>query len=256
MQIIAIANQKGGVGKTATTHALAVVLSERRRVLMIDADPQSSLSQACGVADTDGQSLAEVLGGAAAGDLTLSQVVRPLGDNLFLAPGDIALASVELGLVSRMGREGVLSRALRGVEARYDLALIDCPPSLGLLSINALTAADGVLIPTQPEIMGLRGLSLFLESVERVRQSLNEGLEVIGILPTFFDARLIHHQDALETIQRADLPLLDVTIGRSIRVAEAANEGESVVTYEPSNKRASEYRALGEEIERWLSARA
>ncbi len=255
MKTVAIANQKGGTGKSATTHALGAVLAAeyQRRVLMVDIDPQSSLTEACASADTSGVSLAEVLGGATPGTLTLKKIILELSDNLYLAPADLALAATELGLVSRMGRENVLKKALASVGDTFDVALIDCPPSLSLLTVNALTAADAVLIPTQPQAVDLRGLRLFLSTLNNIRQELNPELETLGILPTFFDSRLTHHKEAIGAMERAGLPLMGVRIGRSVRVAEAAANGETVVTFEPKNPQAQAYRELAEEINQWLS---
>lgn len=255
MRTIAIANQKGGTGKSATTHALGAVLAvdHQRRVLLVDIDPQSSLTEACASVDTSGASLAEVLGGATPGTLTLKKIILELSDNLYLAPADLALAATELGLVSRMGRENVLKKALASVGDTFDVALIDCPPSLSLLTVNALTAADAVLIPTQPQAVDLRGLRLFLDTLDNIRQELNPDLETLGILPTFFDRRLTHHKEAIAAMERASLPVMRVRIGRSVRVAEAAASGETVVTYEPNNPQALAYRELAEEINQWLS---
>jgi chromosome partitioning protein len=255
MKTIAIANQKGGTGKSATTHALGAVLAATygRRVLMVDSDPQSSLTEACATVDATGASLAEVLGGATPGALRLQDVLVELGDDLYLAPADLALAATELGLSSRMGRENVLKKALAPLDAYFDVALIDCPPSLSLLTVNALTAADAVLIPTQPQAVDLRGLSLFLSTLDNIRQELNPELETLGILPTFFDRRLNHHREAIEAMERAGLPVLAVRIGRSVRVAEAAASGETVVTFEPNNPQAQAYRELAEVIDQWLS---
>ena len=257
MYTIAIANHKGGVGKSATAQALGVILSQEhaRRVLLVDLDPQGSLTAACGV-DGTAHNLADVLGGSTPGAVHLVDVLTELGPGLTLAPADIALATTELGLVSRMGRENTLKRALATVATAFDVCLLDCPPSLGLLTVNALTAAQAVLIPTQPQITDLRGLSLFLASLERVREALNPELATLGIVATFYDGRLVHHRDALETMRGAGLPLLPVTVGRSVRVAEAAIQGESVVTYDRSNKRAAEYRQLGEVVEQWLQEHA
>jgi chromosome partitioning protein len=257
MYTIAIANHKGGVGKSVTAQALGVILSQEhgRRVLLVDLDPQGSLTAACGASGAE-RSMADVLGGAAPGTLALGDVLAELGPGLALATADIALATSELGLVSRMGRENTLKRALGTVAGRFDVCLLDCPPSLGLLTVNALTAADAVLIPTQPQITDLRGLSLFLDSLGRVREALNPELATLGIVATFYDARLVHHRDALETMRRAGLPLLGVTVGRSVRVAEAAIQGESVVTYDKAGKRTAEYRQLGEVIAQWLQEHA
>lgn len=250
MKTLAIATMKGGVGKTATVHALGETLARKhlRRVLLVDVDPQSSLSMACGVA-AEGASLAEVLDGS----LQLAEVLRVLGPGLDLAPADIALARTELRLAGEYGRENVLKRTLAAVAGDYDLAIVDCPPSLGLLTVNALNAADAVLVPTQPQVTDLRGLRLFLDTIEETRAKLNERLKVLGILPTFYDARLLHHQSAMEAMRNAGLPLLPVAIGRTVRIAEAAAEGESVVTFEPENKQAKAYEELGGIVDRWLN---
>ena len=257
MVILTVANHKGGVGKTATVHALGVVLADLgRRVLMVDCDPQASLSGACGVLDAEGQSLAEVIGGTLPGSVAMADVLQDLGGGLRLCPSDLALAGSELGLTSRMGREAVIARALAGVAGDYDVCLLDCPPSLGLLTIGALTAAEAVLIPTQAEIMALRGLRLFLQSVDQVRTALNPGLQVLGVLVTFYDGRLVHHRQGLEAMQAGGLPVLPVQIGRSVRVAEAAALGQSVVTFERRNPQAEAYRELGGVVDAWLNDRS
>lgn len=255
MKTIAIANHKGGVGKTATTHALGTGLARLgRRVLLVDVDPQSSLTNACGVQSADGESLADVLGGAEPGPLQLPQILLDVGDGLplHLAPGDIDLSPNELGMVQRLGRENILANALQAVESVYDVCLIDCPPALSILTVNALNAADAVLIPTQPQISDLRGLRLFLDTVYRIRQDINPRLEILGVLVTFVDDRLIHHNDALNVMRESDLPLLQTQIGRSVRVAEAAAAGESIITYDEANKQAANYLALAEEVDTWL----
>jgi chromosome partitioning protein len=258
MRIISISNHKGGVGKTATAHALGYALAwEGLRVLLVDVDPQASLTQACGVTDAGGSSLAEAIGGAAPGRLRLADALRPMGDNApVLAPADIALAACELGLSQRMGRERVLSKILEPLAPRFDICLIDCPPSLGLLTVNALAAAGGVICPTQPQAADLRGLRLFLETLDLIRAELNPALDLIGILATFYDGRLNHHRAALEAMQRAGLPVLPVTIGRSVRVAEAAGAGMAISTYAPENPRAGEYKELAELVREWLRKRA
>jgi chromosome partitioning protein len=253
MQTIAIANHKGGVGKTATAHSLGVGLAGLgRRVLLVDIDPQSSLTMACGVIDAADKSLSVVLGGAAPGRLPLADILIPLGDGLTLAPADIALAAGELGMVQRLGRETLLKNALASVNGRFDVVLIDCPPSLGILTVNALQAATAVIITTQPQASDLRGLALFLETLGQVRAGINPGLTVAGIVVTFADGRLIHHQDAIATMQRQGLPLFQTVIGRSVRVAEAAAAGESIITYDPDNPQAENYKQLSREVDKWL----
>lgn len=250
MKTLAIATMKGGVGKTATAHALGAVLANdyRRRVLLVDADPQCSLTLACSVA-AEGRSLAEVLDGS----LSLDNVLVEIGPGLHLAPSDIALAQTELRLVAEIGRENALKRALAPIRNRFDICLIDCPPSLGILTVNALNAATAVLVPTQPQVADLRGVRLFLDTVEQVRARLNDELDILGILPTFYDERLLHHQSAIRAMRDAGLPLLPVAIGRTIRIAEAAAEGESVTTFEPGNKQALAYQELGGIVEQWLN---
>ena len=251
MQIIAIANHKGGVGKTATTHALGAGLADSgQRVLMIDLDPQASLSGACGMPGID-PSLADVLGGSEKGAVKMPAIIKRVSDNLSLAPSDLSLAGTERGLYQRLGRENVLKRALETVSASFDVCIIDTPPSLSLLTVNALNAADGVICPTQPSAADLRGLKMFFSTLDDM-QELNPALEVIGILPTFYDGRLNHHTAAIETLTAAGLPVLSSRIGRSVRVQEAAGHAESITKYDPTNKRAKEYNQLTEEIIQWL----
>jgi len=250
---ISIANMKGGVGKTATAHALGVLLSEHRRVLLVDADPQSSLTAACGIKDAEGHSLAEVIGLTQPGTVTLSDICRELTPTLHIAPSDIALAQCELALTVRLGREQVLSRILATIEGKYDLVIIDCPPSLSLLTVNALVASNGVLIPTQPQITDLRALRLFFASVANVKTALNPELQIVGVLPTFYNAQYNHHQEALAAMRQAGFPVLPLQIGRSVRVAEAAGAGLSIVTYDPTNPQALAYREIARVIESWLN---
>lgn len=255
MRTIAVANQKGGCGKTATVHALGAVLSgQGYRTLLIDADPQGTLTQACGVEDTAGRSLSEVMGDTEPGEMGLAEVIRPLGPGLSLAPSDVALATSELGLFLRMGRELQLKEALSAVAGDYNVCLIDCPPSLGLLVVNALAAADGVLIPVIPQEADLRGLRLFLATLDRIRKGINRNLDTVGIVPTFYDGRMVHHRSAVEAMEAAGLPVLPVRVGRSVRVAEAVANGRSIVTHAPLNPRATEYAELGQEVIRWLEA--
>lgn len=252
MIVLAVANQKGGSAKTTTTHSLGVVLAGLGwRVLLVDVDPQSSLTGACGVSDAQGASLAEVIGGAVLGSVAMGDVLQELQPGLSLVPSDVMLASVELGLVSRIGRENVLGRALATVAESFDVALLDCPPSLGLLTVNALTAADGVIIPTMGEAVALRALRLFLATLGDVRQALNGDLETLGVVLTFYDGRLRLHQQGLEAIENAGLPVLG-TVGRSVRVAEASAVGETVLTFAPKNPQAQAYQDLGEVVDRWL----
>ena len=248
MQVISISNQKGGCGKTATAQNMGALLSNSRRVLLIDTDPQSSLTDATLASRPAGATLADVLRGT-----KIADAINQIHKNLDIVPADISLASVELELVSKIGRENILRRALAGLD--YDLAIIDCPPSLSLLTLNALTAARGVLIPTQPQAQDLRGLALFMDTIKQIREVLNPALEVIGILPTFFDGRLNHHRQALETMSAAGLPVMDVYIKRSVRIAEAAGLSKSLQEYDPSNPQGESYKKLSEVIIQWLLAK-
>lgn len=254
MKTIVIANHKGGVGKTATTHALGTGLSMAGfRTLMVDLDPQASLTGACAV-NAPGESMAEVMGNTQEGTLALPDILIDVGDGrpLHLAPSDILLAQYEPGLFMRRGRENILVNALTPAQSVYDVCLIDCPPAQGLLVVNALRAADAVIVPTQPQISDLRGLSLFLGTIEQVRQELNPLLEILGVLVTFYDGRTLHHRDAVQTMETQGVPLLQARIGRSIRVAEAATSGTSIIDYDPENPQAENYLALSEEVATWL----
>jgi chromosome partitioning protein len=250
MITIAIANQKGGVSKTHTTHALGEALAQLgEQVLLVDVDPQSSLTTACGVLATD-HSLAQVL----SNDTEIGAVLRPVGEFLTLAPSDIALANTELDLVNRMGRENELIRALKPIANQFDVCLIDTAPSLGLLAVNALNAADGALVPTLPQVQDLRGLGLFLQTLNRIRDRLNPELETVGILVTMFDGRLVHHNDAVTVMLERGLPVMDVKIGRSVKVAEAAAAHASILTYDPAHKISDQYRVLAKEVQLWLES--
>lgn len=244
--ILALANQKGGVGKTASAYNLGHALAELgRRVLLVDLDPQASLTMACGIEDAQGASMADVIGGADDGALGLGAVIRHLPGGPDLAPSDIALAGNELGLLQRLGREHVLKQALGDVAGRYDVILLDCPPNLGQLTVNALVAADRVLIPALADYLSLRGLLLFLDTVAVIKRRLNPGLGLLGVLITQYDARLLHAQDVLEAMSKRGIPVLPVKIPRSTRVAEAFADHRPIAAYDPSNPAAAAYAELG-----------
>lgn len=256
MRVLAVSNQKGGTGKTATAVTVAHLLAAThgRRVLAVDMDPQASLTGAMGITDAGGRSMAEVLGGASAGALSLADVAITVAPGLDVAPADIALAEAELDMARRNGRELVLRRALATVGERYDLAVIDTGPGLTLLLVNVLTAADALIIPSRPEGADLRGIALFLDTLATVRAELNPGLEVLGILATQYDPRVAHHRDALEVLGASGVPLLPVQIPRSIRLAEAMTAAEPITTFAPGNPTAAAYTRLAELIDTWLNS--
>jgi len=252
MRILTIANHKGGTGKTATTRTLGDVLAAKGyKVLLVDLDPQSSLTTSCGYSEAE-PNLTDVIGGTQPGTKKLKEIIITIADNLDLAASNLAMAKTEIDIFSRLSRETIVKTMLAEVSKSYDIALIDCPPSLSLLVINALTASEAVLIPAQPMPVDVAGVKLFLETVNQIRENLNPQLSILGILPTFYDDRLNTHKSGIKAMTAAGWPVLPVKIGRSVRVGESAALGESVMTFEPGNPQAAAYEELGGLIELWL----
>jgi chromosome partitioning protein len=243
--VIALANQKGGVAKTTTTLNLGVALRERgNRVLVIDLDPQGNLTMSQGMnPDAIERSMFDVL----VHRIPISDVIKPV--EVDIAVASIDLAGAELALSALIGRERALEKALVEVRDRYDYVLIDTPPSLGLLTINAFVAADGVIVPVQCEYLSLRGLVQLENTLAMVRENLNPRVRVQGIVPTMYDGRTLHAREAIEILEEhfGDL-VYDTRIRKTVRYAEAPVKGSSVLKYDPSGPAAQAYRDLAKEV--------
>ena len=250
--VIAFANQKGGVAKTTSTLNLAVALAEEgKRVLTVDLDPQGNLTMSQGLnPDTIERSMYDVL----VHRLPLEQVIHK--GEIDLAVSSIDLAGAELALSSMIGRERALERALLPMKSSYDYVLIDTPPSLGLLTINALVASDGVIVPVQCEYLSLRGLVQLENTLSMIRENLNPHVAIQGILPTMFDGRTLHAREAVEILQEnfGDL-VFKTRIRKTVRYAEAPVKGLSVLKYEPQGSAAQAYRELAKEVMNGSQAR-
>jgi chromosome partitioning protein len=244
-QVIAFANQKGGVAKTTTTLNLAVAFKEQGfNVLGVDLDPQGNLTMSQGMdPDTLERSMFDVL----VHSVPVEDVVHRA--EIDLAVSSIDLAGAELALSSMIGRERALQKALLPVRNRYDYVLVDTPPSLGLLTINALTAADSVIVPVQCEYLSLRGLVQLENTLTMIRENLNPIVEIRGILPTMYDGRTLHSREAVEMLKEnfGDL-VFDTRIRKTVRYAEAPVQGSSVLKYDPSGSAAQAYRELAKEV--------
>lgn len=247
--IIAVGNQKGGVGKTALTFHLSAELARRgRRVLMVDCDPQASLSAICGVEDAE-RNLAAVLGVTTRGTGDLAPIIRSVADRLALAPSDIALSATELHLVGRNARESQLARALAPVAGQYDFILLDLPPSLGLMTVNGLIAARWALTPVLPDIVSLRGVGLFIDTLRDLRADFPSVAELLGVVVMQADTRPVHAREVLAAIsRRVDLRPFTATIPRSVRFADAALARQPISTFDPKGPGALAYAQLAEEV--------
>jgi len=245
-RIVSLVNQKGGVGKTTTAVSLAVALGRRgQRVLLVDLDPQSNATSALGAGDPNHPGVYEAL---LDGTPVAECIIRLPDEPVHVVPSSAELSGAEVELVPVMARERRLATALAPVRDDYDWVLIDCPPSLGLLTINALTASEKVIIPVQCEYMALEGLSRLMETLDLVKRNLNPSLEVLGVLLTMFDARTRLAQQVVDEV-RGHLPQTFATIiPRSVRLSEAPSHGQSIFRYDQGGRSATAYDAVASEL--------
>jgi chromosome partitioning protein len=252
-RVIAVANQKGGVAKTTTVASLATALSDLgRRVLVVDLDPQACLTFSLGVEPEDLElSVHDVL----LGRISAAMAITSTSDGPDLLPATIDLAGCEAMLLTRTGREYVLRTALEEVRGDYDIVLVDCAPSLGVLTLNALTAAHAVLVPLQCETLSHRGVGQLLDTVHDVQRITNPGLQVMGVLPTLYDGRTTHARQVLADIsERYGLEVIDPPVAKSVRFAEAPQAGRSIMRTAARTPGAQAYRELAQRMSDELKA--
>ena len=255
-RVIALCNQKGGVGKTTTTISLAGALVEYgRKVLVVDFDPQGALTAGLSAQAHDVPTIYDLLLGTEKDPttgVTLSirdAIQATKVENLHIIPANIDLSAAEVQLVNEVARESILKTVLRPVMDEYDVILIDCQPSLGLLTVNALTAAHGVLIPLACEYFALRGVSLLLDTIDKVKLRLNPTIQVDGIVPTMYDPRTLHSREVLDLVkQNLGDKVLQSTISRTVKFPDSTVVGAPITVFAPDHPAADAYRELAREL--------
>lgn len=244
-RIITLANQKGGVAKTSSCINLGAALAEQQqRVLLVDLDPQSSLTAAVGI---NPAALSLSIYNVMVARHPIRDIIQPSG-RLHIAPATIDLAAAEAHLVNEVSREHTLGDALADVAEAYDFILIDCPPSLGLLTINGLSCADAVLIPMTCHYLALRGLEQLMDSIAKVQRRANRGLQLLGVLPTMFEGRTVHEQEVLEELHTRFPGQVFEPVRKSIRFPESTVVGKPLLEYDPAHPGAETYRVLAREV--------
>ncbi len=248
-RVIALCNQKGGVGKTTSTLNLGAALAGYgRRVLVVDLDPQGALSAGLGVPSHELERTVYNL--MLERDTTITDVLVPTRvENLDLLPANIDLSAAEVQLINEVGREHTLARALRPMLHEYDYILIDCQPSLGLLTVNALACAHGVIMPVAAEFFSLRGVALLVDTIDKVKDRINPDLQIDGVLVTMFDGRTVHARDVVAMlVQRFGDDVYDTVISRTVKFPETTVAGEPITTYAPTSPAAEAFRTLAREV--------
>ncbi len=255
-RVISLCNQKGGVGKTTTAISLAGALAELgRKVLVVDFDPQGALTAGLGASAHDGPTIYNLLVPERSTDpnyvpLTTRDVIHTTTiDNIHILPANIDLAAAEVQLVNEVAREHVLDDVLKPIIGDYDVILIDCQPSLGLLTVNALTASQGVLIPLACEFFALRGVALLLDTIDKVKARLNPNLELDGILPTMYDPRTLHSVEVLDLVkQNRPKDVLQTIIRRTVKFPDSTVAASPITVFAPDHQAAESYRELAREL--------